>query len=290
MEALEKEIPKVNPDIIVVFGDTNATLAGALTGKKLGIPVAHIEAGIRTFDEEMPEESNRYLTDRMATINFCCTRLNERQLKKEGFMKDIPSKVIYSGDLMLDAYLYYKKHFAKSTRVLDDNGLQKNQYILATIHRRQNIEHLDILKNIVRLLNLIHKQIPVVCPLHPNTKRIVEQNSINIDFKIIPPQGYLTMQTLLDNSMLVITDSGGVQREAFFAKKPLAIIMERPFWPEVTNYGGAIYCSGEGDQLIQAFEKIKNVTIRNRTSIFGKGDAAKIITNELINAFKNKDQ
>jgi UDP-GlcNAc3NAcA epimerase len=289
MEALEKEIPKANPDVIVVFGDTNTTLAGALTGKKLGIPVAHIEAGIRTFDEAMPEESNRYLTDRMATINFCCTRLNERQLKKEGFMKEIPSNVVYSGDLMLDAYLHYKKRFTKSTKILEDNGFERKQYLLATIHRRQNIEHLDILQNVIRSLNRIHQQLPVVCPLHPNTKQVLEKNGIECEFKIIPPQGYFAMQTLLHNSALVITDSGGVQREAFFAKKPLAIIMERPFWPEVTNYGGAVHCSGEGDQLLKAFEKIKTVTIKNRTSVFGKGDAAKVITNELVRTFKKEN-
>jgi UDP-GlcNAc3NAcA epimerase len=289
MEALEKEIPKVNPDVIVVFGDTNATLAGALTGKKLGIPVAHIEAGIRTFDETMPEESNRYLSDRIATINFCCTRLNEMQLKKEGFMKSIPSKVIFSGDLMLDAYLYYKIHFGKSTKVLDDNGLVKNQYLLATIHRRQNIEDLSTLQNIIFSLNQIHKHIPVVCPLHPNTKRVLENNAITCEFKTIPPQSYFAMQTLLQNSSHVITDSGGVQREAFFAKKPLVIIMERPFWPEVTKYGGAVYCSGRGNELQQAFEKIKGLTIKNRTSVFGKGNAATIISNELISLFKKRD-
>lgn len=286
MEALESEIPKTAPDVIIVFGDTNATLAGALTGKKLNIPVIHIEAGIRTFDEEMPEESNRYISDRIATINFCCTRLNERQMKKEGYMKAIPSKVIFSGDLMLDAYLHYQNRFAFSTKLLEGLGLKRKQYIVTTIHRRQNIEQLDVLKNIIDSLNRIHQQMPVVCPLHPNTKRIVEMHDLVCDFKIIPPQGYFDMQTLLHNCAYVITDSGGVQREAFFAKKPLAILMERPFWPEVTSYGGAVYCSGKGDQLLNAFEKIKTLTIKNRTTVFGKGNAAAIITQELIASFR----
>ena len=286
MEALEAEIPKSSPDVIVVFGDTNATLAGAITGKKLGIPVVHIEAGIRTFDEFMPEESNRYITDRMSTINFCCTRLNERQLKKEGFMATILSKVVYSGDLMLDAYLHYQPQFSNNPRLLEEFGLTKKGYLLATIHRRQNVENLDVLKNIVDSLNSIHDELPVVCPMHPNTLRLVKENNFNCQFKVIPPQGYFDMQTLLYNSSYVITDSGGVQREAFFAKKPLAIIMERPFWPEVTNNGGAVYCKGDKDQILHAFQQIKGLKIKNRTSVFGKGNAASIITNELIATFE----
>lgn len=289
MEALESEIPKMAPDVILVFGDTNATLAGALTGKKLDILVVHIEAGIRTFDEEMPEESNRYITDRIAAINFCCTKLNERQMKKEGYMKEIHSKVIFSGDLMLDAYLHYKDQFSRSTKLLEELGLTKNQYLVTTIHRRQNIDHPEVLRNIIHSLNSIHQEMPVVCPMHPNTRQIVEKNNLICEFKIIPPQSYFNMQNLLHHCAFVITDSGGVQREAFFAKKPLAIVMEHPFWPEVTNYGGAVYCSGDGDQIMNAFEKIKTLTIKNRTTVFGKGNAAEIITQGIITAFQTNN-
>jgi len=286
MEALETEIPKAAPDVIIVFGDTNATLAGALTAKKLGIPVVHIEAGIRTFDEGMPEESNRYIVDRMAAINFCCTKLNEKQLKKEGYMTAIPSKVIFSGDLMLDAYLHFKNRFTRSTRLLDGMGLTRKQYVVTTIHRRQNIEKVGALKNIIDALNKIHQQIPVVCPMHPNTKQVIDNNNWVCNFKVLPPQGYFEMQSLLHHCAYVITDSGGVQREAFFAKKPLVILMEHPFWPEVTHYGGAVYCGSENNQILNAFEKIKTVTIKNRTAVFGKGNAAAIITQEVVAAFR----
>ena len=286
MEVLEREIPKATPDVVIVFGDTNATLAGALTAKKLNIPVVHIEAGIRTFDEEMPEESNRYLTDRVSSINFCCTRLNEKQLRKEGYMTTIPSKVVFSGDLMLDAYLYFRDQFTKSTKLIDSLGLAKKQYVVATIHRKHNVENVEVLKNIIDSLNKIHQEVPIVCPLHPYTKGVIEKNNFVCDFKVIPPQGYLEMQTLINYCSYVITDSGGVQREAFFAKKPLVIIMDKPFWPEVTHFGGAVFCNDEDDQILNAFEMIKTRRIKSRTTVFGKGNASAIITKEVIASFR----
>jgi UDP-GlcNAc3NAcA epimerase len=136
MVALEVEIIKLKPDLIVVFGDTNATLAGALTGKKLNIPIIHIEAGIRTFVEEMPEETNRYLTDRIADVNFCCTYLGMEHLKKEGFgSNNISSTVVNSGDLMLDAYYYFKNLYNTHSKDLEDVPFEKDHFILSTIHK-----------------------------------------------------------------------------------------------------------------------------------------------------------
>jgi UDP-GlcNAc3NAcA epimerase len=285
MEALELEIRSINPDCIVVFGDTNATLAGALTGKKLNIPVVHIEAGIRTFDESMPEESNRYITDRISAINFCCTELGMQNLEKEGFtFGNIASQIINSGDLMLDAYHYYKQHCI-NRNILQNVPITKNKFVLATIHRKQNIDHPESLQHIVSALNEINKDIPVVCPLHPNTKQTLEKNGITCSFITLPPIGYFDMQHLLHFAQYVITDSGGLQREAFFAQKPTLILMEKPFWPEVMEHGCSINSLSIKEKIINNFADLKNLKKESDPSIFGTGNAAEIIIQTLIKKF-----
>lgn len=287
MEALEVQIKKETTDFIVVFGDTNATLAGALTAKKMNIPLVHIEAGIRTFDENMPEESNRYLTDRLADLNFCCTYLGHENLIKEGFNgSQILSKIINSGDLMLDAFRYFENAHLELKSNLKDLGLVKQQYVLTTLHRRQNIENVEALSNIIAALNAIHKEIHVVCPLHPNTQNILNRHGQQCDFQTIPPQGYLQMQQLLSKSKYVITDSGGLQREAFFAQKPVLILMEQPFWPEIVAHGNATASPSKMEAIYKSFVNLQKMNRVNDVSIFGNGDAAKIIVEEMI-AFYN---
>ncbi len=286
MEALSTKIGSLSPDFVVVFGDTNATLAGALTAKKLNIPVIHIEAGIRTFDEKMPEESNRYITDRISDINFCCTYLGMQHLKNEGFNGEtIQSRVINSGDLMLDAFYYYSTKKQKATK--QDEYSINGDYILTTIHRKQNIEDSYLLSHIVEALNVLNKETPVICPLHPNTKQLLLANNIFPEFKIIPPQGYFALQRLLQKAKFVITDSGGLQREAFFAQKPLLILMEKPFWPEVLEHGTAICSSSYKYEILNHFQVLKKMKGQNNISIFGNGKAAAIIVDEIVSYHNN---
>lgn len=283
MEALEIEIHKQCPDVIVVFGDTNATLAGALVAKKMMIPLFHIEAGIRTLEEGMPEESNRYLTDRLADVNFCCTYLGVENLHKEGFSGDtIHSKVFNSGDLMLDTYEFYFDRFIQLADRFKHLSILQDKYIICTIHRKQNTDCIKTLQNIVEALNEINKEITVICPLHPNTKNLIISNDIHCEFTIIPPVGYLDMQYLLHHADFVITDSGGVQREAFFAQKPTLIIMETPFWPEVLQFGCAVNCNGEKQLILDGFDALKKKERVFDKSIFGNGHAAESITNIIV--------
>jgi UDP-GlcNAc3NAcA epimerase len=289
LEALEKEILKNEPDCIVVFGDTNSTLAGAIAGKKLNIPVVHIEAGIRTCEEDMPEESNRYLTDRVSLFNFCCTQLGLQNLVREGYgvSSAIPSYSLLSGDLMLDAYHYYFKRFVSRPLLSETLNISRGAYVVSTIHRRQNIEDATSLINIISALNEIDKEYQVICPLHPNTKSKIENCPVKPQFTIVSPLGYLDMQSLLHNCSYVITDSGGVQREAFFANKPVLILMNKPFWPEILENGNALNCAAGKKEIISAFDQLKKQQKENNISVFGNGNAAQIITAELINYFQN---
>lgn len=285
LEFLEPEIRKQDPDLIIVFGDTNTTLAGALAGKKLNYPVAHVEAGIRTYQEDMPEESNRYLTDRMSLFNFCCTPLGMENLINEGFGTSIQSKLVLSGDIMLDAYQQYYEKFVNCTRVVDSLPVSKNNYVLSTIHRRQNTEANERLENIISALNEIHQEIKVVCPVHPNTLKKIEQCKVQPQFLTMSPLGYLDMQNLLHHSKYVITDSGGLQREAFFANKPLLILMDKPFWPEVIQNGCALNCDAQKEKIISVFAALKGLYKRNDISAFGNGIAAQTIANQLVSYF-----
>jgi len=280
IEALELEVTKQNPDIIVVFGDTNATLAGAIVAKKLAIPLFHVEAGIRTYEEDMPEESNRYIADRLADVNFCCTSLGVDNLHKEGY--NIRNKVINSGDLMLDAYHHYYDRFIQRSKYFSHLPELQGDYLVFTIHRKRNTTDNGILKNIIYALNEINKEISVICPLHPNTKNQIVTNKLQCEFTTIPPVSYLDMQYLIHNSVYVITDSGGIQREAFFAQKPTLILMENPFWPEVIEHGCAINCTGEKQEILKSFHELKKKERAFNPAIFGDGHAARIITKTMI--------
>ncbi|HWJ25074.1 MAG TPA: UDP-N-acetylglucosamine 2-epimerase (non-hydrolyzing) [Flavisolibacter sp.] len=286
LEMLEPAILQEHPDLIIVFGDTNTTLAGALAGKKLQIPVVHIESGIRTFEEHMPEESNRYITDRVSSLNFCCTQLGVENLKKEGYNSGmIDTKVILSGDIMLDAYYYFQNQFSNKSDLFDAHSLEKGDYIICTIHRRQNIDDPDTLKNIIFALNEINKQCKIIFPIHPNTRKKLLKYGLQVDFKLISPLGYLDMQNVLQHCKYVITDSGGLQREAFFANKPVLILMEKPFWPEVIESGNALCCSAVHSEILSTFQQLKMKKKDNDISVFGRGNAAEIITRELISRF-----
>lgn len=288
IKKLEPAINSEHPDYVMVFGDTNTTLAGALTSKKLGIPVAHVEAGIRTWEEDMPEESNRYLTDRMSSFNFCCTQLNMENLRAEGYNgKQIRSEVVYSGDVMLDAFQLFSPLFS-SRPLPPDIHITNNLYILFTLHRRQNIEDVDTLRGIIEALNSIHAEIPVVCPIHPNTANVLKTKGIETNFITIPPVGYPEMQNLLNKSSYVITDSGGLQREAFFAKKPSLILMETPFWPEVIEHGCSVNCNGKPENILASFKRLKELKKDFNSSIFGDGNAAAIILQALSNDLKKR--
>ncbi|WP_297890101.1 UDP-N-acetylglucosamine 2-epimerase (non-hydrolyzing) [Sulfurihydrogenibium sp.] len=233
MEKIEEVAIKENPDWILVYGDTNSTLAGALVASKLHIKLAHVEAGLRSFNMKMPEEINRILTDRVSNLLFCPTDTAVENLKKEGFDNFPYAKIVKVGDVMYDAYLYYRQ-FAKKP----ENVKVEKDFALCTIHRAENTDNTDRLKNILEALKEIAEDLQVILPLHPRTKKIIESKNINVDnIAIIEPVGYFEMLWLLENCRFVLTDSGGLQKEAFFAKKPCITLREETEWVELVNVG-----------------------------------------------------
>jgi len=286
LKKIDPVLEDIKPDCAIVYGDTNTTLAGAIAAKKRKIFLAHIEAGVRTFDEEMPEETNRYLTDRIADMNFACTYLGVENLKKEGFFSgNIHSSVFNCGDLMLDATLLFKDAALQGSHILQQMGIERENFILATIHRVENTKNIHSLQNIIAALNLINQQTPVIFPVHPKTKKIIEENKITVEVKICEPLGYLDMLTLTQSGKAVITDSGGLSREGFFFKKATLVIMKKPFWPEIFEHGNCVQSSAIKDEIISSFNTLLQTDKLFNINIFGDGNAAKKISDKIHQHF-----
>lgn len=255
LEKIEAVLVDEQPDGVVVYGDTNSTLAGALAAQKLGIKVIHIEAGLRSNNMSMPEEVNRILTDRISSLLICPTDTAIDNLTKEGFEHhDI--KIVKSGDIMKDAVAYYSELSEQKATVLEAYNLKKEAFVLATIHRQENTDDIDILKGIFEGLTAIHQQKQVVIPLHPRTKAILEKNKLTYPLTFIEPVGYFDMLALLKNCQLVVTDSGGLQKEAFFNKKPCLIARKETEWVELVTNGYAELVAGDSFKMVNSYKKI----------------------------------
>lgn len=278
LEGIEKILLKEKPDGMLVYGDTNSTLAGALAAVKLNIPVIHVEAGLRSFNMEMPEEINRILTDRISSLLFCPTDVAVENLKNEGF-EHFPAQIIKNGDVMQDAALYYASKAENKSQILQKIG--KEKFVLATIHRQENTDHPEKLKNIVEGLNQIHRQIRVIVPLHPRTRKILQQLSIVPEFTIIEPVGYFDMLMLEKSCELVITDSGGVQKEAFFFSKHCITLREQTEWTELVENGFNILVGSNIEKLLQAFSVLQNKKSDFSINLYGNGHAAEMAVKEI---------
>ena len=278
LEAIEAILLKEKPDGVLVYGDTNSTLAGALAASKLHIPVLHVEAGLRSFNMQMPEEINRILTDRISNVLFCPTEAAVANLKKEGF-ENMPVRIIKNGDVMQDAAMYYAPKAEQKSDILKQAGLSK--FVLATIHRQENTDSPETLRNIITGLNEINRQIPVLVPIHPRTRSILTQLNITPEFKMIDPVGYFDMIVLLKNCKLVITDSGGVQKEAFFFGKHCITLREQTEWVELVENGYNILVGSNVLKLKDAFEVFSSKVSDFKINLYGKGQAAQIAVNEI---------
>jgi len=271
LEGIEEILLKEKPDAVMVYGDTNSTLAGALAASKLHIPVIHVEAGLRSFNMEMPEEINRILTDRISNFLFCPTDTAVKNLKQEGF-ENMPIQIIKNGDVMQDAALYYAAKAEEKSDILKQIGLSK--FVLATIHRQENTDSPENLKSIITGLNEINRQTPVVVPIHPRTRNILAQLNIIPEFKLIDPVGYFDMIMLLKSCELVITDSGGVQKEAFFFGKHCITLREQTEWMELVENGFNILVGSDSSKLNEAFEFFKTKKSDFSLNLYGNGHAA----------------
>lgn len=278
LEEIEKILLNENPDGLLVYGDTNSTLAGALAAAKLNIPVIHVEAGLRSFNMEMPEEINRILTDRISNLLFCPTEAAVENLKKEGF-ENFPARILKNGDVMQDAALYYASKAEEKSNILQKVG--KEKFVLATVHRQENTDHAEKLKNIVNGLNQINRQMRVMVPLHPRTRNLMRQLNIIPEFTVIDPVGYLDMIILEKSCEMVITDSGGVQKEAFFFGKHCITLREQTEWTELVENGYNILVGSNIEKLLQAFSVFQNKKSDFSKDLYGNGHAAERAVKEI---------
>jgi UDP-GlcNAc3NAcA epimerase len=274
LQKIEAVLSSEKPDYTLVYGDTNSTLAGALASVKLGIPVAHVEAGLRSFNRQMPEEINRILTDRISALLFCPTATAVKNLKKEGI-----SDAVYNvGDVMYDLALFYGCRADSQSRILAELGLVPGRYSLLTIHRAGNT---DNKLNLLRILGaLALSSDKIVFPAHPRTRKALSGANIPGNIKMIPPVGYLDMVELEKNAAKILTDSGGVQKEAYFFQVPCITLREETEWVETLTGGWNVLVGSDPAKIGKALAARRKLP--QQKSYFGRGDAHKRIVEILL--------
>jgi UDP-GlcNAc3NAcA epimerase len=306
LERIEAVVNKEKPGIVVVYGDTNSTLAGALAAAKLRIPVAHVEAGLRSYNRAMPEEINRLITDHLSTILFCPTTQAVRNLLQEG-IKDRKRKVVKKvGDVMHDSILYYSKLAEKKSTILKDLNLFSHKdspipqsairipnYYLATLHRAENTDNPNRLKSILKALNEIGKDVPVILPLHPRTKKMIEAHHLLREtkgIKLIDPVSYLDMLKLEKNAKAILTDSGGVQKEAYWFRVPCFTLREETEWVETIQSRWNVLVGSETKNIVKKVRyKMGRKPPPRRAGIFGDGKASEKVVQVLSDYIINND-
>jgi UDP-GlcNAc3NAcA epimerase len=282
LEAIEQTLLRENPDWVVVYGDTNSTLAGALAAAKLHYPLAHVEAGLRSFNKKMPEELNRILTDHAADLLFTPTPQATQQLHKEGICS---TKIAEVGDVMYEAALHYRDKAYSQSSILDQLHITPKQYILATIHRAENTDTPDNLQEIVKGFCLLSEQTPVVWPVHPRTRQVLEKlNLLSVQppsLILTEPVGYLDMLTLETHAKAILTDSGGVQKEAYFFKVPCLTLRAETEWTELVEHGFNRLVPINAHTICETYSTCLQHTPNWDLSLYGKGDAANKILERL---------
>ena len=297
---IETILKDTSPDYLVLYGDTNSTLAGAIAASKIHIPIVHIEAGLRSFNKAMPEEINRIMCDHASTLLFSPTATGLNNLINEGFNpenkapynSDNPG-IFHCGDVMYDNSLYFKTISLESSKIIDEYKLEKNNFILSTIHRDNNTDDQTRLNAIFSSLNKIanNENITIVIPLHPRTNKLLKSKldsglykslTSNPRINIIPPVSFLDMIALESNCKLIITDSGGVQKEAYYFNKPSIILRSETEWVEIVKEGAAIIANADEEKILQSYGKLKNNSTVTYPSIFGDGKAAEFICSIML--------
>lgn len=279
LERIEEVLVKEKPDWVLVYGDTNSTIAGALAAKKLHIKVAHVEAGLRSFNMNMPEEINRILTDRISDVLFCPTDTAIANLEREGF-GNIDCRIVKNGDVMQDAALFYADKARKPKDTIP------SKFVLCTVHRAENTDNPARLKSIFKALEMISESVPVVLPLHPRTKGKLA--AIGYDFThskicFIEPVGYLEMVWLLKNCILVMTDSGGLQKEAYFFGKYCITMRDETEWVELVDNGFNMLAGSDAGKIVKTFEQLSKKDGKGfEKRLYGEGTAGEIVLSELL--------
>lgn len=280
LEEIEKVLLKEKPEIVMVYGDTNTTLAGALAAKKLSMNVAHIEAGLRSFNMTMPEEINRIITDRISNHLFCPTENAVKNLKTEGF-DNFNSQVHLVGDVMYDAALHYEKLSDQKSTILRQLNLTGKEFILCTVHRQENTDNQEQLASIVGALNKIHKFTQVILPLHPRTKKTIQNLGLKPEFKPIDPVGYFDILQLIKHSALVITDSGGMQKEACFFGKFCITLRDETEWIELVENNVNFLSGADKNKILQYYNTLFEKSFPVTGKLYGDGKASEKILRAL---------
>jgi UDP-GlcNAc3NAcA epimerase len=280
LEGIEKVCAAEKPDFVMVYGDTNSTIAGALAAKKMGIGVIHIESGLRSFNLNMPEEINRILTDRISDILFCPTNKAIENLRNDGIFGG-NAVVVQNGDVMQDAAMFYSKKSELKSSIIEFLNLRNKDFILATFHRQENTDSSEKLSSIISALNKISREVEVIVPLHPRTRKIIERDGHVVNFTSIDPVGYFDMLELIKKSKLVLTDSGGLQKEAYFFNKFCITLREETEWVELVenNYNSIV--GSDESKIMSSFEKYYSLEFIKRSELYGGGNASAIIRKTL---------
>ncbi len=278
MLKLEPLLTVEKPGLVMVYGDTNSTLAGALSAAGLQIPVAHVEAGLRSFNRAMPEELNRTVTDRLSTLLFCPTDTAVANLRAEG-MERAGTRIVQCGDVMLDAARYYGAMSAKHSDIIKRLGLTR--FALATLHRAENTDTTERLTAILTALEQIHRDLPLVLPIHPRTRGLLPKLGKSFDLTFIDPVTYFDMLELLKACAVVLTDSGGLQKEAYFFGKPCVTLRDETEWTELVSCGANIIAGADTQRILESFHTATSSSIDFTRSFYGDGTASDRIAAEL---------
>lgn len=284
LTAIEKVLETEQPDFVMVYGDTNSTLAGALAASKMLIPVIHVEAGLRSFNKTMPEEQNRILTDHVSQLLFAPTQTAVKNLLQEG----IREGVHLVGDVMYDSILHFREIARQKSSILTDLGLSEKAYILCTIHRAENTNDPERLQAIANGLNAVREKI--ILPLHPRTQKYLQSYGIQLagHIQVINPLGYLDIVMLQSSAKKIVTDSGGIQKEAFFLGVPCITLREETEWVETVENGWNTLVGADEQKIVGAITGFHPVEARS--DYFGKGNAAVEIAAVIRNTLKNGDE
>jgi UDP-GlcNAc3NAcA epimerase len=280
LERIEEIILAERPDCLMVYGDTNSTLAGALAARKLQVKVIHVEAGLRSFNMAMPEEVNRILTDRISDVLYCPTDAALSNLRKEGF-DHYDCRIVKCGDVMEDAALFYAARAKDRSTILEDLKLGDERFLLCTLHRAENTDDAKRLGELVAGLNEVAAKHTVVMPLHPRTKGALARQGLKLDVKLIEPIGYFDMVTLLAGSSLVITDSGGLQKEAYFFDSHCLTMRDQTEWVELVENGFNVLVGADRAKLLTEVDRLLNQPFKRTVDLYGGGQAAAAIATDL---------
>lgn len=285
LERIEQVLFKEKPCAVLVYGDTNSTLAGALAAVKLHLPVVHVEAGLRSYRMDMPEEINRVLIDRVSSILFCPTRTAVKNLKKE----NVRDGVYLTGDVMLDIFLQ-SRTLVHKRKILSEMKLKPREYLLLTIHRQENTDNPKSLKSIFSAFTGVEKT--VVFPVHPRLRKVLRKIRLKTDANIVPikPVGYMDMLALEKDAQLIVTDSGGVQKEAFWSAVPCVTLRQDTEWIETVRAGWNILCGTDSAKIKKAISRSKFSCDRVKPQQFGQGNSSAGMVRILLARFTGRSR